>query len=305
MLSEPYNKIISGESDGEYYLYFTDPHFVNTETQASISDERRKRLERLGELFAESHAEFTLCGGDWLNNSNSRESALEILVFIRKKMTSVFGEKSYLVLGNHDRNYQIKDPITRGIVLSENKLTSEEIASVLFPEYGKTYYTFTTAASRFYVFDSGIDWWHEKLKVEDEEQIAWFLECLYENDDKHIVLAPHMVHIHGTYLHPATVIYSEISNAYNSRQSYEYGGKRYDFSKKSGMVEYIIAGHDHKSQQGELSGIPYVIVPTMASGESPTSDLVFADYSARKLLIHRIGEGENREIDLISLPQGN
>ena len=305
MLSESYNKIISGESDGEYYLYFTDPHFVNTDVQASISDERLKRLEKLGEIFTESHAQFALCGGDWLNNSNSRESALEILAFIRNKVTSVFGEKSYLVLGNHDRNYQIKDSITRGIVLSDSRLTSEEIASAWFPEYGKTYYTFKTDASRFYVFDSGIDWWHEELKCEDEEQIEWFLASLRENDDKHIVIAPHMVHIAGTRLHPATVIYAEISNAYNSRRSYEYNGKIYEFSEKSGMVEYIIAGHDHKSQQGELSGIPYVIVPTMARGDSITSDLVFADYSARKLSIHRIGEGENREINLISLSQAN
>ncbi len=294
----PKNKLTSGEVDGDYFLYFTDPHFVSKNGVASISDESFAKLEKLKEYFDYVEPSFAMSGGDWFNRGNDRESAIEVLKQIRAKMTEVFGEKSYLVVGNHDYNYQA---VAAGTI-NEDMLTEEELAEAWFPEYGKTYYSFTTESTRYYVFNTGIDWGHADTLTElDHEQIAWFLENLSNNDDEHIVLAPHMVaKPETTYIFIQT--YAKISSAYNARGTYEYNGKIYDFSDKTGMVEYIIGGHAHAELSGEIEGIPYVVATTMnVNSTAPTSIFVFANYTERKLYIYGIGNATDREISLLPL----
>ncbi len=285
--------------NGDYFLFFTDSHSVSTQKNAEISDESKARLNYLGELRRHSAVQFSLCGGDWLNNSNRKENAIQSLKEIKSLIQNAFGEKSYLVVGNHDYNYQLW--INSHMVTSPWQLTSKELSEALFPEYGKTYYSFLTDSSRFYVFDSGIDWSHDDYLTElDIEQVSWYLRELSENNDEHIVLSPHMVYTDDVKYHPATRLYAEISSAYNKRQSYSYNGKIYDFSQKTGFVEYIIAGHSHYDEIGEIEGIPYILTHSMQSGESPTADFVFSDYTARKIYLTRIGEGSSREIALPS-----
>ena len=111
-----------------------------------------------------------------------------------------------------------------------------------------------------------------------------------------------MIHTSGETLNPGTKLFAEISAAYNARETYTYEGVEYDFSEKSGMVEYIIAGHNHESRNGYVAGIPYVTVSKFGSSSNPpTADFVYADYDARKLYMYRVGLGESREIDLLPL----
>ncbi len=296
IIIEPYNKLSQGNIDGEYYMFFTDPHIVNFELNAGILEGGEEKLDALSEIYKSGQMQFAICGGDWFNSSNNKESAIEIQKWIRSKMTEKFGEKSYLVVGNHDYNYQYHTGTEN--ITSPYWLTKEELAPVLFPDYGKTYYSFLSDASRFYVFDSGLDWGHYKVLTDlDKEQIVWYLEQLTQNDDKHIVLVPHMVAIANTgALHEATIKFAEISAVYNARGTYEYNGKTYDFSAKTGMVEYIIAGHLHVDTEGELSGIPYITTATTKG--APLADLIFANYTERKVYIKRYGNGTNREIQL-------
>ena len=298
-LETNYNCYFTEGNDGEGYLYFTDPHPVNCDAIASFWSGREAQFEILSKLYGSSKATFTICGGDWFNNSNSKESAIAMQQFIREKTTEWF-DKCYLVLGNHDYNYQYVSGGTNG--MSPHKLTEEEIAASWFSEYGKTYYTFSTDVSRYYVFNSGIDWSHGSLTDLDKEQIVWYLEELTANDDKHIVLCPHMIHTSAQNLNPGTKAFAEISRIYNERGTYTYAGVTYDFSGKTGMVEYIIAGHNHAAASGDVEGIPYVTVPSFtASTEPPTADFVYADYTARKLYLYRVGSGVSREIDLLPL----
>lgn len=297
-LINPYNQLFVDGADAEGYMYFTDPHPVNCEEIAALWSGREARIDTLGQLYGFSNATFTICGGDWLNNSNNKESAMDMLKWIRQKMTSTFGEKSYLVVGNHDYNYQYVDPATGKGGQSPYWLTQEEIVECWYPEYGKTYYNFTTDASRFYVFDSGIDWGHGSLTDLDKEQVVWLLEELSKNDDKHIVMAPHMIYTSGTTVNPGTAKFAEICAAYNARGTYTYNGLTYDFSLKTGKVEYFIAGHTHADMLFSLEGIPVILVDTMQKGSYPISDLVYVDYDERKVYLKRIGDGTDRVVDL-------
>ena len=298
-LDANYNSYFKDGNDGEGYLYFTDPHPVNCDLYAQFWSGRKEQFEMLSKLYDSSKASFAICGGDWFNNSNSKDSAIAMQHYIREKTTEWF-KTCYLVLGNHDYNYQFVSGGTNG--MSPHKLTEEELVSTWFSEYGKTYYTFLTEVSRYYVFNSGIDWSHASLTDLDKEQIIWYLEQLSANDDKHIVLCPHMIHTSGENLNPGTKAYAEISAAYNARKTYTYGGVTYDFSGKTGMVEYIIAGHNHTSKNGYVEGIPYVTVSSFAaSSQPPTADFVYADYDARKIYLYRVGSGLPREIDMLPI----
>lgn len=302
-LGEYYKGKLEDGMDTDGYMYFSDPHPVNRELDAAFENGTEARFEKLAEYYGYIKPRFAVCGGDWLNNSNSKESAIAILGYIRAKTRAWFGE-CYLVVGNHDYNYQIKNESGQ-TVGGPYKLTPEEITAAWFPEYGKTYYTFTSETSRYYVFDSGIDWGHNVLTELDKEQIVWYLGQLTDNDDKHIVLMPHMMHLSRDMeeYNAATLEYAKISTVYNDRGMYTYNGVTYDFSQKTGMVEYIIAGHNHSDHTGMIEGIPYVLTATNQSGDPANADFVYADYEARKLYLMRIGGASDREIDLLPISE--
>lgn len=295
-----YNDMFKSGAEGEAYLYFTDPHAVKDGKDATFSNGKVERFEALAELYSQSIAGFAVCGGDWLNHSNTKNDALNILGYIKAQTEKWFGN-CHLIVGNHDYNYQLVTDGKYG--RSPHVLSPSELAAVWFPEYGKTYYTFQTETSRYYVFDSGIDWDRKEggLNDYDKEQVAWYLGQLAANDDRHIVLMPHMVYVSSssTWYHAGTEEYAKISAAYNARESYTFEGKTYDFSQKTGKVEYIIAGHSHRDEVGALHGIPYVLTLTNSAESAATADFVYADYEARELHLFRVGNGENRIVSLI------
>jgi calcineurin-like phosphoesterase family protein len=293
-IEKNYNARFEEGKGGDGYFYFTDPHPVTTSFNATLRSGFEEKLGTLAELYGHSKASFAVCGGDWFNNSNSKESALNMLAYIREMTTKLFGT-CYLVVGNHDYNYQYVTNGTNG--KSEYWLTAEELAGAWYPDNeGKTYYSFATENTRYYVFDSGIDW-NRQTGVPtdyDKVQISWYLEELMKNDDKHIVLMPHMVHASGSTdnWNGGTLAYATISAAYNNRETYTYNGVEYDFSEKTGMVEYIIAGHNHSDHIDTIAGIPYILVATNNQGDPATSYFVYAAYEARKLYFYRVGKGE-------------
>lgn len=300
--AEDYAKLYENSLEGEKFLFFTDPHYITTGEDGKWNPTYDSHLELMKKFYDAVDVSFALCGGDWLNNTNTRENALDMMAQIRGEMDKSFS-KAYLVVGNHDYNYQyVKDGVNGR---SPYWLTEDEIVEVWFEEYGKTYYTFEGENTKFYVFNSGIDWSHGSLTDLDKEQILWFLEELSKNDDAHIALAPHMVN--NTGIHVATDKYAAIGKVYNERGSYEYEGVTYDFSQKTGMVEFIIAGHNHTDSIGELHGIPYILTANAyKSTNLPTFDLIYVDYTERKLCTLRIGTGElGREVELPRLSEAN
>ena len=284
----------------ESFLYFTDPHYIASGSTATWKSHADTHFAAMKSVYDSRGLNFALCGGDWLNDSNTKSSALQIMAEIKQKMVNNFGT-AYLMIGNHDYNYQTI--VNGSTVQSEHELTPEEITSVWFSEYGKTYYSFQSETTTFYVLDSGKDWDHARLTEHDKAQIKWYLESLKSTDDKHIAITPHMLCVNDVtwMIHPATDKIAEISNVYNNRGQYTFDGVTYDFSAKTGRVEFILAGHTHADSVGTLHDIPYIVtyashLPSAADG--PSYDIVTIDYENRVISTERMGTGSDRTIYL-------
>ncbi len=300
--TERFKTLASTITDGGSFLYFTDPHFISAAPDGKLATQYEYHIDIMGAHFNATPASFAISGGDWFNRSNTRQNAIQNLKDIDARMNAAFGKNFYLVIGNHDYNYQTEIS-GGGTGASEHRLSSEEIVSAWYTDerYGangkgnKAYYSFFGANTKFYVFDSETDWEHpntETVSEYDKEQITWFLEQLLKNDDAHIALAPHILYSAGMTLHGGTAKLLEYSNVYNNRGSVTYEGETYDFSDKSGRVEFLIAGHTHKDEVSTHYNIPCVLViHQQSSAVYPTFDMVAVDYKddVRKLYTFRVG----------------
>jgi predicted phosphodiesterase len=247
-------------------------------------------IDEMGQYFCAAGASFALSGGDWFNDTNTRETAIQNMKDIDARMRKAFGENFYLVIGNHDHNYQTWDTEKATITKSPHWLTIDEINAAWYADQkygGRCYYSFAGKNTTFYAFNSGIDWWHTEMCDFDIEQVTWFLDELAAHDDAHIALAPHMLYISGKNFHPGTAKLLEIAELYNARKTVSFGEKLYDFSEKTGRVEFLIAGHSHRDEVSVYNGIPCIL--TVNNGVScPSFDLVAVDYEARSICLTRI-----------------
>lgn len=283
-----YASLFNGSGDVEAFLFFTDPHYVALGLNGGMRAGYENHLDIIKKHYDESCASFVLCGGDWLNNGNTAENACYELSKIKGKMRSLF-DKYHLLVGNHDTNYQGND-----------QLSQQTINNLWFNDYGKSYYAFNGGKTKFYVFDSGIDWNHTtSLTDYDNEQIEFFLKELDKNDDKYIALASHMASVNMSALHKLTERITEIARNYNERGTVQHNGVTYDFGQKTGNVEFMIAGHTHTDVVGHINTIPFIqTINADVNPTYPTFDFVLVDYTARKLKTVRVGNGYNREIEL-------
>lgn len=280
----------------EPFIYFTDPHYVAVGEDADWRPGYLEHLSVIKRHFDNTSAGFVLCGGDWLLSGNTKVNACYMLSKIKAKMREMFN-KFHLVAGNHDTNYL--GIAESGSAANTGRLTQQALCNLWYGEHGKSYYSFNGSNTKFYVFDCGIDSGHTVLNDLDNEQIGYFVEKLKNNDDKYIALTAHIVNTEAG-VHPLTNRLTEIASIYNSRGTVTHNDVEYDFSQKTGKIEFLIAGHTHADLTGTLNGIPYIQTTNASvSANYPTFDYVFVDYTARKLKTVRVGDGENREIDLV------
>ena len=95
-------------------------------------------------------------------------------------------------------------------------------------------------------------------------------------------------------MNPGTAKLLEIAEVYNARGTVSFQDKHYDFSGKTGRVEFLIAGHSHRDEVSTYNGIPCVL--TVNNGVScPSFDLVAVDYDARKICLTRINAAPAEE----------
>lgn len=297
--NKTFDSLFNNSGNMETFLFFTDPHYV-TDTSINWLSGYENHLDIIKEHFNNSDIGFVLCGGDWLDKLNTQAHAQYMLYKIKQEMRKSF-DKYYMVLGNHDTNYQgVNDSgeANKGI------LDQQTINDLWFEEYGKSYYTFKGANTKFYVFDCGTDSRQNgsvyyEPNDSDNKQVVFFLEELEKNNDKHIALAPHMIYLWGEHPHPLTRRVAEIANIYNNRGTITESNKIYDFSQKTGKVEFIIAGHMHADSTGTLHDIPYIqTINASVNTDYPSFDLVMVDYTERKLKTVRVGTGADRELSL-------
>lgn len=299
---ERYLALAAGIKTGEKFLYFTDPHYVEGKNPAGrIRPAYEHMIDVMGEYFRASGARFALSGGDWFNDTNTRETAIQNMKDIDARMRTAFGEDFYLVIGNHDHNYQTWDTEKATITRSPHWLTIDEINAAWYAHEkygGRCYYSFAGANTVFYAFNSGIDWSHTEMCDLDIEQVAWFLDQLAARDDAHIALTPHMLYISDKSFHAGTAKLLEIAEIYNARGTVSFQDKRYDFSGKTGRVEFLIAGHSHRDEVSVYHGIPCIL--TVNNGVAcPSFDLVAVDYDARRISLTRINAQPAEEAQML------
>lgn len=281
----------------EPFLFFSDPHWFQNYNSAELENGASDKIELIKKYFDSTPTNFVLCGGDWLTN-HKQSVAIKDLAYIDGLMNKMFPDKYFPVFGNHDNNYQGELDETEGTSANDGVISDQTMINLWFRKFGKMYYTFKGTATRFYVFDTGLDNNRTTMSPYRWEQVAWLGEHLQNNEDEHIVLAMHIVSNSGDSFGNIASLADNISllaESFNARTSITLNGVTYDFSNATGRVHCILCGHTHYDYTGTLNNIPVFCITTARNG---AFDLVLLDYGAGKLKSVRVGSGIDREMTL-------
>lgn len=297
--AQTFSARFNGAGTSESFLFFTDPHLAQKgEVWEPMLSEYTKAI---ADTFHQTPTDFVLCGGDWLGNSDTQAEACYKLGLISARMEKMFGEKYFPVLGNHDTNYQgIKD---ESAAVNTGTLEQSVLDKLFFRNKGgKAYYSFEGRETRFFVFDTQLDWYPEMDDYKNT-QIEWFINQLAANQNEHIALAFHIYFkgwgedtVYEVLPMGATIM--EVAAAFNSRGNYTFNGVSYSFHNCTGKIHFALTGHVHLDSVTIVSDIPVIVTANTRNGGTPTYELCFADYTAGKLYLDRIGNGESRVVDI-------
>ena len=295
---------VTAPNDFESFLFFTDPHLLEG---SSSSWEQRcyEFMSQIQKYYNSTPTTFCLCGGDWLGNSDLPDQACFKMGYINGFMESMFKE-SYLLVGNHDTNYQGKKDSESATYTT--KLSVQSIDDLWYRKGKKAYYKIDGARTTFYCFDTGTE--NQALAQNDGYQMAqaeWFAESLLSENSAHIALAMHIIYYQYSSenvengIQPLTLLLSQIAKAYNTRGSIVVNNRTFDYNASTGKVEFMIGGHYHQDIVGNMNGIPWIITTNVRHDETlgASFDLVLADYGNRVIKCIRVGSGENRNINLV------
>ena len=282
-----FTDIISENTDSESFLFFTDPHtyskYWNTLESAKNSAEYLQTV--IQKYYNSTPTNFVLCGGDWLTDTDTVSEAKYKLGLIESSMEGMVSPY-YPVFGNHDSNYQGAEALSNG-----------EVTNLWFSKWGKNYYTFNGANTKFYVFDSQLDN-ISSMTSYFWEQIDWFGKSLESETSAHIAIAIH-IWLNGGEVAPLATVLTDFIRGYNARDIMEFNGITYDFQEATGRIEFVLAGHIHNDAYEIIDeSVPVIITTNAWSNPNVCFDLVFADYTARTITCVRVGTGNNRKFSL-------
>jgi hypothetical protein len=295
---------VTGDADS--FLFFTDPHTIHT---SGMLPKFYESLNQIASVYHSTPVSTCICGGDWLNDSNQRNNACWVLGGIDGAMKRRFDDY-LLIVGNHDTNYQGYEYMQSGTdgTYDRNEhtkciLSNETIRSLWHRDEVASYFTKKIDSGTCYVFDTGIDWYPDM----DEyrwEQIDWFAEKLLEEDPTNCAGLLHIPQSGSPFIDYIT----QIGEAFNAKSSITLNDKTYDFSGTNGKFRFIIAGHTHKDAVNVVNTIPVVVTKNLQAASEYSFDLMLADYTAKTLYIVRVGDGENRTVEMadsVDTPTGN
>jgi predicted phosphodiesterase len=257
----------------------------------------------LEETVKQTSAAYVVCGGDWLNNGDTKAQAAAKLGFVDGKMRAMFPEKYYPIVGNHDYNYL-------GVDGDGNRLPSADWISVdamrnfWFYDHEHCYYKFKRMTAQNYVLNIRTD--HDGNSAYDQGQLDWLAANLIEDDPAHSTIMFHIYYLSGvgTTIPTRVVAVGKIIAAFNAHtictlttetEGYE---KTYDFTGTSGHIDYSLVGHTHADFSDTFGGVPVIGCDNFTDGGESTFDLIFADYSVGKVYCTRIGTGASREFNI-------
>ena len=292
--ADAFNELLESSSDIEAFLFFSDPHLLGYHSSLSYDEEKLfdSSFKSMRAIYNYLPFSFCLCGGDWLNNSDTQDSAKGKLLYADEMMNKWFSPY-YKMMGNHDTNYQ-------GVVSetdsSRGDLPDTFINDVYYSDIGTAYYTIKGKNTLFFILDSGIDW-ASQIDSYRQEQIEWLVSQLLTNTESHIVIGIHMFY-NGKIVMPMSQALMDICNAFNRRDVYESSFVKADFIAAQGVVHFIICGHNHMDFVYDEGDIPCVGITKFITDGQPSFDLCLVDYDSGYLNMIRVGSGNDRYIPI-------
>lgn len=287
--------LFKAECNADTYLFFTDPHLWHSDVK---SIRRKEVFAEIKKYYANNPLSFVMSGGDWLTQDDTQDVACRKLGEIDAMMHSLF-DKYLPIFGNHDNNYQGK--INENSDSNTGRLSNAAMTNLWFRQFGKAYYHYETYLTSYYIMDDGID---SEIDMDDYrwEQLSWLASALVKNKKPHIVIAKHMYYYTNEVVAPLSRYVIDLCAAFNNRETITLNGTNYDFSNSEGRVEYMTVGHSHADFDLIDKNIPIIGTRTLANpidtNVAVSFDMRFADYTNRKLYCIRVGEGNNRIINL-------
>lgn len=289
-------------NDYQIYTFYTDHHCFlangSYDVDLMMLASHFDLIKKIQELSGSS---FVMCGGDLLNNSDSKSQACyKLSLYI--EMMNRFLRNSYILVGNHDTNCQGNTYIYYSDYMSCT--LSQDTINDIFYNGEKSYYRFESQNTSFYCFDSGIDWFALSLDDYQKEQLNWFANSLLYDDNPHISIFTHIALVRYNSTRSITAMLVEIDKivrAYNEKKTAIVCNQEYDYSSSTGHIDFIQSGHSHVDISTFCGDVPTVVTTSFASPEAvtrPTLDIAFVDYSNKKLHCLRIGDGEDRFFDI-------
>lgn len=295
--ADEYSALLNDSSVVENYLFMTDQHYGESDGNDMNTELMRKHINIIEKFYNSTPTDFVLSGGDWLNKGDTKEQACAKLGFIDGIMNAKF-RKYYPILGNHDTNNQ--GIAYEGAAAYSGVLSNETIANLWFRNWGKNYYDFQTARVHWIILDTQHDF-APKMNEYKWQQVAWLGERLKSNSYSNVVIAFHIYwqQESNNEISPITDNALNMSAAFNNKTTITLNGVTYDFSQTQGIVRCAICGHSHKDFNLIHNGIPVIATDRIGSSEIPTFDLVCLDFTNKKFKSIRVGNGENRIIDIL------
>ena len=287
----------TGKADS--FLFFTDPHTTSAGVgDGDVSSDFLSMLNEIAAVYNNTPTSMCVCGGDWLNNGNTRDNASWILGKIDGEMKRRF--KDYvLIVGNHDTNYQGYEWAQSGYNRSECEkcqLSTEAIRNLLHRKYSKSYFAVNSDSTTFFVFDTGLDWYAD-MDTYRWEQIDWFANFLLTTELEHGVVMMHITLQNENEPTPFVDAVTRVATAYNDKTTITLNNKTYDFKDVDGLIGFVISGHSHKDLALMVNNIAVITTTNVLTASNMiTFDLVFVDWDSEKVSLVRIGDGLNRTI---------
>ena len=278
----------------EKYCFFTDPHFIKLTGESSIDENILSNyFNDMKDKFENEKAEFIMCGGDIINDSDSKEIAIKKLENFHMVYNNMFYNSHYII-GNHDTNYQ-GDTYVKNGDYKACQLSCDEIRNTLF-DGDSEYYYFDTNLTRYYCFNSGLDWDSNSMDNYRWNQIDWFANDLLTNKMNHSVIFIHIPYFKDSVLTAMIDNLNKIIIAYNNRERLFLKNYEYDYSNVDGYIEFIHSGHMHKDVVDyDSCPIPLIVTDLyMIAKQSYTYDMVTIDYDNCIVSIKRYGDGNDR-----------
>lgn len=288
------------------FIFFTDAHWeINS----------RYSPEIVRHILNNSGISKVFFGGDAFTGEEDKNEALAIAKNFIDDFC--FTNDFFPVFGNHDSN-RSAGKNNPDVLFDDTEVESLFFSSIQYNKNvhycGRYFYYIDDEATctRWLCLDTG------KNDFSSEEK-RFVLETLINTTEGwHVIVVTHIIFDALDYFDPNTIYlssvikqYLNIFDSYNRRKGYFDNSCEYIFSEAKGKVEFIIGGHIHRDYiDYSESGIPLIALDcdcrytySQIGHQKGTINeqcvtVVVADYASNKLIMNRVGRGEDIEITL-------